>query len=459
MPRIVGNWRWPHGPKGSLRRRGVLGLALAAALAVAAIANAGGPSPVRAQEARAQSVVVKEGDTLAGIAVRFYGSPAAVERIASANRLADPNRIISGMTLNLPAEAGSLPAAAASTAATAASSRMSDVSGARTVMVEPGDTLSVVSERLYGSGIHAAGIAALNGITDPDRLIAGTRLTVPATPPAAAGPAASSSAGASSTRSVTVQPGDTLSAIALRLYGSADHAAGLATLNGIGDTNRIVAGMTIVAPTTPPGGAARAVSGRPLAGRRICLDPGHGGVEEPGAVYDFGNGSILREADAVLDITRTLRAWLEADGAIVAMTRAGDTFLDLDGRAALCNNFGAEITVSMHLNGGVNTSWNGALTLFFKAMDRRLAERIVAALQGGLAPSAPGPRFTAYGAQAFEGRVLLRTVMPAVIVEPVFLSYPAEALALRAPTSQPGSRRHQIVTETYRGLRMYFSER
>ncbi|MER3419837.1 MAG: hypothetical protein C4290_04605, partial [Chloroflexota bacterium] len=60
-------------------------------------------APARAQSpGRPQQVVVQPGDTLSGIAVRFYGSPAAVERIRAANKLADPDRILAGSTLLLP---------------------------------------------------------------------------------------------------------------------------------------------------------------------------------------------------------------------------------------------------------------------------------------------------------------------------------------------------------------------
>jgi N-acetylmuramoyl-L-alanine amidase len=218
--------------------------------------------------------------------------------------------------------------------------------------------------------------------------------------------------------------------------------------------------MKLKAPATLPNTPA-IVTGtkeKPLAGRHICLDAGHGGVEEPGAVFEFGDGRLLREADVTLDVTRALRAWLIADGATVTMTRTTDTYLGLDERAAICNASGADITVSMHLNGFRDPFHNGALALFLKLIDRRLAERLAAALYAGLSKNAPSGRFLNYGAQEFDGRVLLRTTMPAVIVEPVFLTNPAEARALLATTAQAESRRNQIVLETYRGIRAYFGQ-
>jgi N-acetylmuramoyl-L-alanine amidase len=319
------------------------------------------------------------------------------------------------------------------------------------VIVQPGDTLSGIAVRFYGSPAAVERIRAANKLTDPDRILAGSTLLLPpaddATALGAGGPV----------RRVTVAPGETLSAIAEREYGSAAYAPALAAANGISDPDRVLAGATLTLPPALPLAVAVPTGKGPLAGRRICLDPGHGGIVEPGAVFDFGDGRVLREADVVLDIARTLRAWLQADGAAVTLTRTEDRYLTLDERAAICNSAGADIAVSLHLNGGDDPAWNGALTLFAKLIDRRLAEVLAVALQNGLARTAPGRPFYAFGARPFDGHVLLRTFMPAVIVEPVFLTNPAEARALLAPTSQPDSRRNQIVLETYRGIRMYFA--
>jgi N-acetylmuramoyl-L-alanine amidase len=319
------------------------------------------------------------------------------------------------------------------------------------VIVQPGDTLSGIAVRFYGSPAAVERIRAANNLPDPDRILAGSTLVLPPADDATA------SGTGNPVRRVTVAPGETLSAIAAREYGSAAYAPALAAANGISDPDRLLAGTILTVPASLPLAVATPTGKGPLAGRRICLDPGHGGAVEPGAVFDFGDGRVLREADVVLDIARTLRAWLQADGAAVTLTRTEDRYLSLDERAAICNSAGADIAVSLHLNGGDDPAWNGALTLFAKLIDRRLAEVLAVALQNGLARTAPGRPFYAFGARPFDGHVLLRTFMPAVIVEPVFLTNPAEARALLAPTSQPDSRRNQIVLETYRGIRMYFA--
>ncbi|MFN8557945.1 MAG: N-acetylmuramoyl-L-alanine amidase [Dehalococcoidia bacterium] len=334
-----------------------------------------------------------------------------------------------------------------------------DPSRTQRVTVQPGDTLSSLAVKFYGSVDAVERIAAANLLTDPHKIVAGTTLSLPAAEPATARTSASATA---TGRQMMVQPGDTLSAISQRTYGSPAYAAALAALNGLADPNLVVAGMKLTVPPTAPEGAGRsgvgAATGGLLAGRRVCIDAGHGGAEEPGSVFDFGDGRILRESDVTLDIARTVRGYLQADGAAVTMTRTGDAYLALEDRAALCNAAGADIAVSIHLNGGTSPSWNGALTLFFKSVDKRLADRMIMALQSGLEASAPSRPFTAYGAQPFEGRVLIGAAMPAVIVEPVFLSNPAEAQALLAPTSQQNGRRAKIALEIYRGIRLYFGQ-
>lgn len=336
-------------------------------------------SPAAAQEGpRPKSVTVQPGDTLSDLAVRFYGDPDAVARIASANKIVNPNFVPAGTTLTLPADGATGNSGA----------------GTQVVTVQPGESLSALSVRLYGSPVYAAALAEINKLSDPDFVVAGIKLNAPLTAPSA---------------------------------GAAP------------------------APRVTPGG-------RSLAGKKVCLDPGHGGVIEPGAAFAFGEGRFLREADVTLDIARTLSAWLEADGAIVNLTRGKDLFMELETRAALCNMAGADIAVSIHLNGLDNPAWNGALALFYKAIDRRLAENLAVALHTGLAKSAPSGNFTAFGAQPFKGSVLMNTMMPAVIVEPVFLTNPAEARALLRPITEPESRRNQIVLEIYRGIRLYFAQ-
>jgi N-acetylmuramoyl-L-alanine amidase len=251
-------------------------------------------------------------------------------------------------------------------------------------------------------------------------------------------------------RRTTVAAGETLTSIALREYGSADYAEPLAAANGISQPNLIRAGQELNLPAL-----LRATTGRgSLAGRSICIDPGHGGAES-GAAYSFDDGRTLREADVTLDMSLALAQRLRAQGADVTLTRQSDLTLELSNRAYLCNISGADIAISVHLNGVDNRSINGALALHGKATDVPLAEAMAGVMQSGLFGTARADTID-FGARHFGARVLLYTTMPAVLVEPAFLTNPAEARSLLAPASDPTSRRAQIVREIERGVAAYF---
>ena len=127
-----------------------------------------------------------------------------------------------------------------------------------TYTVRSGDTVSHIAVR---TGVPAAAIVVANALVDPDRLAVGRTLTIPGG--GGAGSAPSTGGGAPATTGYTVQAGDTLSEIATRLGVS---SAALAAANGIGDADRVVIGRVLTVPaaaaatasaTAPPGLPAR----------------------------------------------------------------------------------------------------------------------------------------------------------------------------------------------------------
>lgn len=75
---------------------------------------------------------------------------------------------------------------------------------------------------------------------------------------------------------------------------------------------------------------------------RVVLDPGHGGIDT-GAVQDG-----LAEAPLMLDFAGELRAVLEAEGALVVLTREDDVFLPLEARISVARAAGADAFLSLH---------------------------------------------------------------------------------------------------------------
>lgn len=147
-----------------------------------------GPILATAALAADPTVIVEAGDTLTRLAKRHGVSIATLVEL---NRLGDPNRIFAGQRLRI---------AAAPTAPAATPAAAAKPAAARVHTVKRGENLTVIS-RSYG--VTVAAIVQANGISNPSRIYAGQRLTIPgAAGAAAAAPAASSGMPASMARLV-----------------------------------------------------------------------------------------------------------------------------------------------------------------------------------------------------------------------------------------------------------------
>lgn len=189
---------------------------------------------------------VESGDTLSGIAQRLGVSVGA---LADANAIADSNLIFVGQVLTIPGadEAAATPASGGT------------VLSGGTHVVSPGESLAAIASR-YGLSIQDLAVA--NGITDPNRVLAGALLRIATDPPPTPGVASGTTAG-----TYVVQPGDNLSAIAARAGTS---VAELVAANDITDPNRIVVGQEL----TVPGGSVGAAWVCPVAGASFIDDYG-----------------------------------------------------------------------------------------------------------------------------------------------------------------------------------------
>ena len=143
--------------------------------------------------------VVQPGDTLFKISLKFNVS---MQAIMAANGITNPNLIFAGQVLTIPgAGSGSTPAPATPPPATVTPAPSSGA----TYVVQRGDTLWGIARKF---GVSQPAIMAANGITNPNRILAGQTLVIPGVsggtpvPTATATPAP----GATATPTVTAPP-------------------------------------------------------------------------------------------------------------------------------------------------------------------------------------------------------------------------------------------------------------
>lgn len=156
-----------------------------------------------------------------------------------------------------------------------------------------------------------------------------------------------------------------------------------------------------------------------VRGKRVCLDPGHGGAD-PGAVGPTG----LREKDVNLSIALQTAALLRAAGMEVIMTREDDRYVDLNSRARIANESEADIFVSIHADAVLNKpTVGGTSTYTYYIRQKEEREHLARLLQAELV-AALGLQDRGIFNKNFA--VLRETQMPAALVEVAFISNPEE---------------------------------
>ena len=154
----------------------------------------------------------------------------------------------------------------------------------------------------------------------------------------------------------------------------------------------------------------------------ILIDPGHGG-SDGGVVGSRGN----READLCWALATRLADEVARFGARVRFTRTEAEGPDSSERARRANDLEADLLISLHLNSHDDAPAEGASTYFFGGSRRgeALADRIQEELIN------LGLRDCRSHARKYA--LLRETRMPAVLVEPVFISYEDEEKRLEEP--------------------------
>ena len=144
---------------------------------------------------------------------------------------------------------------------------------------------------------------------------------------------------------------------------------------------------------------------------KIVVDAGHGG-SNPGAVYQG-----RRESDDALRLATAVGKILEANGYDVTYTRTSDVTQSVGQKAAIANEEGADLFVSIHRNAGEYPGqYSGVQTLIYddSGIKKQMAENIDANLE------ALG--FRNAGVSIRPNLVVLNsTQMPALLVEAGFI--------------------------------------
>jgi N-acetylmuramoyl-L-alanine amidase len=157
-----------------------------------------------------------------------------------------------------------------------------------------------------------------------------------------------------------------------------------------------------------------------LDGRTIAIDPGHG-PRDPGAVGPTG----VLEAEAAFGLARRLAEELMARDARPVLLRRPDQDPEPSDRVAEANRAGAEALISIHLNSHDDPAAEGSATYFFGSLGfASAAGQALAELVQDELTAATGLRDGRTHPKAFP--ILRETRMPAVQVEPCFITNPKE---------------------------------
>lgn len=170
---------------------------------------------------------------------------------------------------------------------------------------------------------------------------------------------------------------------------------------------------------------AVAASGPNLLGKRIVIDPGHGG-SDAGTVHDG-----VTEAGIVWDLAARLEGRLTALGVTTLMTRGPGNGATDEQRAGLANDVGADLVLSLHVDGSASPRPHGLAAYYYGAeSSSTIGERFADLVQRELVARTGLLDGRTHG-KAWA--LLRRTRMPMVRVELGYLSSPIDRPLLIDP--------------------------
>jgi len=210
----------------------------------------------------------------------------------------------------------------------------------------------------------------------------------------------------------------------------------------------------------------------------VFIDPGHGGPD-PGVLGRTASGTQLNESVVALAVATELARQLRSDGYGVVLSRTANTSVlrfdpsevnsgaftatqvrrDLQARVRCANSSRAAALISIHFNGYQDATAGGTQTFYdtarpFAAQNVRLAQSLQSAMVSrlnltdrGLVTDDELQAPTLSDRAGSYGHLLLLgppepgwldegTSMPGALVEPLFLTAPAEAALAASPDGQ-----------------------
>jgi len=157
-----------------------------------------------------------------------------------------------------------------------------------------------------------------------------------------------------------------------------------------------------------------------LQGKRIVLDPGHGGE-------DLGwRAGGVRAADLTYDIARRLQSRMVTAGMTVFLTREPGDNPSPEERAAFANSINADLVLSLHIDGSASPHACGIATFHFgtdSGATSTVGETLAGLVQRELVART---QFSDCRVHHRPWDVLRLTKMPAIQVEIGYLSNPHE---------------------------------
>jgi N-acetylmuramoyl-L-alanine amidase len=198
-----------------------------------------------------------------------------------------------------------------------------------------------------------------------------------------------------------------------------------------------------------------------LKGKRIVIDPGHGG-ENTGT---YGRVSGIIEKELTLIVSKLLKEELEREGAVVTMTRTEDTAvyqgdvtdpdlpLDLIERANISHLNEADAFLSIHAdNFPQDLSVNGTAVFYHSEWPHSFQGEELATLIGTGISKALDTKWNGIKDQPFV--VLRENKFPSVLIEMGFLSNKNDEAKLIDPANQK-----RMVQEIAHALKIYFKDK